>query len=211
MECCSRRSSWPCCWHRRPRIPTSRYRVQRVFTLAGLASLSVAYAYNVRFLPDYFVHKQLEDFVPGIVFRAARTTHLLGATGWLLDRGAGRIGADGRRRLRSAQVHSAGARQLPRGVLACDVRRRDRGHAGCAARGTRVGLGRRARAVGAGCARARGGWHRPARHAAEPLPRRTDCLAVAARDRELFDPVRDPLPAPAQRAVLPLYRSLSLQ
>jgi hypothetical protein len=60
------------------------YRMQRAFTLAGLVSLSVAYAYNVHFLPDYFVHKQLQDFVPGVVFRAARTMHLLGATGWLL-------------------------------------------------------------------------------------------------------------------------------
>jgi hypothetical protein len=60
------------------------YRIQRAFTFAGLVALSVAYAYNVHFLPGYFVHKQLQDFVPGVVFRAARTTHLLGATGWLL-------------------------------------------------------------------------------------------------------------------------------
>jgi hypothetical protein len=59
------------------------YRVQRVFTITGLVSLAVAYAYNVRFLPDYFVHKQLQEFVPGFVFRGARTLHLLGATGWL--------------------------------------------------------------------------------------------------------------------------------
>ncbi len=51
-------------------------RVHRLFTVVGLLALSVAYAYNVRYLPAYFVENQLNQILPHRVYRLANTLHL---------------------------------------------------------------------------------------------------------------------------------------
>jgi hypothetical protein len=51
-------------------------RVQRVFTLVALLALSAAYAYDLRYLPVYFVQTQLDEVLPHHVFRVADSLHL---------------------------------------------------------------------------------------------------------------------------------------
>lgn len=53
-----------------------RYRVHRAATIAALAACSIAYAYDVHFPSDYFVHKQLDGLVPGPLFRIGKKAHL---------------------------------------------------------------------------------------------------------------------------------------
>jgi hypothetical protein len=55
----------------------AEYRVQRAFTIAALCALFVAYAYEIRYVSRYFVLIQLHEFVPNLVYRAARKMHLL--------------------------------------------------------------------------------------------------------------------------------------
>jgi hypothetical protein len=53
------------------------FRVQRTLTAVALASLSIAYAYDIRYLNRYFVTTQLHDFLPHLVFRGANHLHWL--------------------------------------------------------------------------------------------------------------------------------------
>jgi 4-amino-4-deoxy-L-arabinose transferase-like glycosyltransferase len=53
------------------------FRVQRTLTGVALASISVAYLYDVRYLDKYFVNKQLHEFLPNVAFRVANHVHWL--------------------------------------------------------------------------------------------------------------------------------------
>jgi hypothetical protein len=51
-------------------------RVQRLFTVVALLALSAAYAYNLRYVPVYFVQTQLDEVLPHHVFRVGDSLHL---------------------------------------------------------------------------------------------------------------------------------------
>jgi hypothetical protein len=53
------------------------FRVQRTLTGVALASISLAYLYDVRYLDKYFVNKQLHEFLPSGAFRVANHVHWL--------------------------------------------------------------------------------------------------------------------------------------
>jgi hypothetical protein len=53
------------------------FRVQRTLTGVALASISIAYLYDIRYLDKYFVNKQLHEFLPSAAFRIANRVHWL--------------------------------------------------------------------------------------------------------------------------------------
>lgn len=61
----------------------SRHEVDVAFVISGLAGTAVAYAYDVGFLPGYYVGKQLVNFLPGSIFWFAHGVGLL-ESDWVL-------------------------------------------------------------------------------------------------------------------------------